>query len=85
MLQFCYKSLNIIDISLQMGGKATSSLLSSDRIYFALHPMNVRWKKLLAMTTVWLLTEISLNFIGLDDLADYGEFVFERNLIVQLG
>ncbi len=86
MLPYCYNNLNIIYISLQIGeGKARSSLLSEDRLAFAMHPMNVQWKKLLARTTVWLLAEISLNLIGLDDLADYGEFVFERHQIVQLG
>ncbi len=45
---------------------------------------NIRWKKLLARTTLWLVAEISLNFIGIDDLADYSEFIFERNLVVQL-
>lgn len=30
---------------------------------------------------VWLLAEILLTFMGLDDLADYSEFVFERNVI----
>jgi short-subunit dehydrogenase len=27
---------------------------------------------------VWLAAEIILNCVGLDDLADYSEFVFER-------
>ena len=29
---------------------------------------------------IWIVAEIILNFIGLDDLADYGEFVFERKV-----
>ncbi len=44
--------------------------------------MNVRWKKLLARTAIWLVAEISLNLLGLDDLADYSEFLYERNGIV---
>ncbi len=84
MLPYCYKNINIIYTTLQIR-ETRSSLLSEDRLAFAMHPMNVQWKKLLARTTVWLLAEISLNLIGLDDLADYGEFVFERNQIVQLG
>ncbi len=43
--------------------------------------MQVRWKKLLIRTTFWLVVEVSLNCLGLDDMADYSEFVFERNLI----
>ena len=44
--------------------------------------MNKRWKILLLKATVWLVAEISLSFLGLDDLADYSEFIFEKNVIV---
>ncbi len=44
--------------------------------------MNVQWQKLLLTTTFWLATEICFNFLGIDDLADYGEFIFERHVIV---
>ena len=37
--------------------------------------MQVQWKKLLARMALWLAAEISLNFLGLDDLADYTEFL----------
>ncbi|MEL6461930.1 MAG: hypothetical protein AAFX46_13395 [Cyanobacteria bacterium J06636_27] len=40
--------------------------------------MNIRWQKLLIKTSCWLATEIFLNLIGIDDLADYSEFVFEN-------
>ncbi len=43
--------------------------------------MKVRWKKFLLRTSVWLIAEISLSCLGMDDLADYSEFVFERNFI----
>lgn len=42
--------------------------------------MNIQWKKLVFTTTLWLVTEILLNLLGLDNLADYGEFVFGRYL-----
>ena len=45
--------------------------------------MNVRWKKLLVTTILWLVAEIWFNFVGIDDLIDYSEFIFERNEIVQ--
>ncbi len=45
--------------------------------------MNVRWKKLLVTTTLWLVTEIGFNFLGIDNLVDYSEFIFERPEIVQ--
>ncbi len=44
--------------------------------------MKVKWKKLLLKTSTWLVLEVSLNYVGLDTLAAYSEFVFERTLIV---
>jgi hypothetical protein len=44
-----------------------------------------QWKKILVRTSLWLATEVVLNFVGLDNLADYSEFVFERNAIVLVG
>lgn len=43
--------------------------------------MKVIEKQSLSRAIVWLAAEIILNFVGLDDLADYSEFVFERNTI----
>lgn len=36
----------------------------------------VRWKRLFFQTTMWLLAEVCLTCIGIDDLADYSEFHF---------
>ncbi len=44
--------------------------------------MDVRWKTVLARITVWLAAEILLSFLGIDDMADYSEFIFERYVIV---
>ena len=30
---------------------------------------------------IWLVTEILLSFLGLDDLADYSEFLFEDSAL----
>ena len=38
----------------------------------------IKWKKLIMLSTVWLCSEILLNFTGCDDLADYSEYVFEK-------
>lgn len=46
--------------------------------------MNVRWKKLLVKTTFWLVAEIWFGFLGIDNLADYSEFVFAQPEIVQM-
>ncbi len=35
--------------------------------------------KFIVKIVIWLATEILLNFLGIDDLADYSEFVFENN------
>ena len=42
------------------------------------------WTKVITKTIFWLAAEIALSCIGLDDLANYGEFVLEKNLIVTL-
>jgi len=42
--------------------------------------MKVQWKRLLVKTTLWLVMEIIMNFLGLDNLADYGEFVLGETL-----
>lgn len=41
--------------------------------------MNVKWRKLLIRGSLWLTLEIILNCVGIDDMADYSEYVFERN------
>jgi hypothetical protein len=41
--------------------------------------MKVRWQKLLLAITFWSATEIWFNLLGIDNLADYSEFIFERN------
>jgi preprotein translocase subunit SecG len=40
--------------------------------------MQAQWKAILVRVTIWLAIEILLNFLGLDTLADYGEFVFNK-------
>lgn len=45
--------------------------------------MNVHWKKLLVRIIFWLFTEIWFGSLGIDNLADYGEFVFEKSEVVQ--
>lgn len=41
--------------------------------------MEIRWRKLLGKFTIWLTLEILLNLMGLDDIADYSEFIFEHS------
>ena len=42
--------------------------------------MNIRWKTLLVRITLWLAIEIWLNFLGLDEVADYSEFISDKHL-----
>jgi len=44
----------------------------------------VRWQTLFVKVTVWLSAEILLGMMGLDNLADYSEFVFQRQVLVQM-
>ena len=37
--------------------------------------MNVLWQRLYTRAVIWLVGEIFLTLIGLDTLADYGEFL----------
>lgn len=44
--------------------------------------MQTRWKKLFVKVTAWLAAEIILNLLGLDNLADYSEFIYEQEVAV---
>lgn len=46
--------------------------------------MKAPWKRVFVKTTVWLVTEIILNLLGLDNLADYNEFIFEQKKIMAM-
>ncbi|MEM8808856.1 MAG: hypothetical protein AAGF01_22790 [Cyanobacteria bacterium P01_G01_bin.38] len=41
-----------------------------------------KYQKVFARTLVWLTAEVILTLLGIDDLADYSEFIFERNAVV---
>ncbi len=43
--------------------------------------MKVRWQKLFVQTSAWVTTEVLLNVVGLDNLADYSEFVFQSKAL----
>ena len=42
-------------------------------------PMNLKWKTIFIKIIIWLATEIYLNLLGLDTLADYSEFILVRD------
>ena len=41
--------------------------------------MDIKWKVLFGKTIIWLAAEIILCFVGMDDVADYSEFLFDRH------
>ncbi|MBE9030033.1 hypothetical protein IQ266_09865 [filamentous cyanobacterium LEGE 11480] len=45
--------------------------------------MQIQWSKLLVRTGAWICTEVALTCLGLDDLADYSEFIFQQRLATQ--
>ena len=42
------------------------------------------WQQVLCKTGVWLAVEVWLNIIGLDNMADYCEFLFTQDLDLNL-
>ena len=38
------------------------------------------WKQVVYKAGIWLIAEIWLNLIGLDNMADYTEFIFDQDL-----
>ena len=46
--------------------------------------MEVKWSKLVLKIVVWLSAEIFLTALGLDNVADYSEFVFQSRALVQI-
>lgn len=46
--------------------------------------MKMQWQRILVKATFWLVTEIILNLLGLDNLADYSEFLFEQEVAIAL-
>lgn len=45
--------------------------------------MQVKWAKLAVKVTIWLTVEVLLGLVGLDNLADYGEFVAGDSPLMQ--
>ena len=46
--------------------------------------MKVKWSELFIKIVVWLSAEIFLTALGLDNLADYSEFVFQYRALIQI-
>ncbi|MDJ0577742.1 MAG: hypothetical protein QNJ65_21605 [Xenococcaceae cyanobacterium MO_234.B1] len=46
--------------------------------------MKIQWKKLWGKIIFWLGAEIVLTLIGLDDLADYSEFIGQQKEVASI-
>jgi hypothetical protein len=44
--------------------------------------MKTQWQKIWVKAIAWLVVEIVLNLVGLDNLADYSEFIFEKEAAI---
>ncbi len=44
--------------------------------------MKTQWQKVWVKAIAWLVVEIVLNVLGLDNLADYSEFIFEKEAAI---
>ncbi|MBD1854676.1 MULTISPECIES: hypothetical protein [Leptolyngbya] len=40
--------------------------------------MKLRWKTLFVQVAIWAVSEVALTCVGIDDLADYSEFILDR-------
>lgn len=45
--------------------------------------MNTNWQKLIIKIFFWLLVEAIFNLIGIDDIADYSEFLLMPKVTLQ--
>lgn len=43
--------------------------------------MNVKWKKLIFKMGMWLALEAFFGYAGVDTIADYSEYIFDRHNI----
>lgn len=44
--------------------------------------MTIRWQQLFVSLSLWLMAEFLLNLVGVDDLVDYSEYIFDRHTLV---
>ena len=41
--------------------------------------MDIRWKFIFYRLLIWVVAEVVFSMLGVDDLADYSEFLLERS------
>ncbi|MFM2313053.1 MAG: hypothetical protein RLZZ04_2329 [Cyanobacteriota bacterium] len=50
-------------------------------ISLLLKTMDIKWKKLIFKVGIWIALEVVFSYVGVDTIADYSEYIFDRNLI----
>lgn len=58
-----------------------NTLLLKSRSFGGAVEFQINWGKLAVKITVWLATEVLLSLAGLDNLADYSEFITGEQMI----
>jgi hypothetical protein len=43
--------------------------------------MKIKWKKLVFKVGIWIALEFFFSYVGVDTIADYSEYIFDRNII----
>ena len=53
------------------------------QLVIKVNKMKIQWHKLVLKVLLWMSVEVVFNFIGIDDLADYSEFLLMPKVIVK--
>lgn len=51
------------------------------RNFYRVMEKQIKWEKLLPQTLFWFAIEIYFNFLGIDNLADYSEFLSQHHYL----
>jgi hypothetical protein len=52
-----------------------------NNVSLLLKAMDIKWKKLIFQVGVWIALEIVFSYVGMDTIADYSEYIFDRHTI----
>jgi hypothetical protein len=47
--------------------------------------LRIKWQKLIFKVGVWIALELFFSYLGVDTIADYSEYIFERHNITAIG
>jgi hypothetical protein len=67
--------LQFVTLSVNLSNRQLNS------VSLVLITMDIKWKKLVFKVGVWIALEIVFSYIGVDTIADYSEYIFERHTI----